>query len=515
MRNIFYCFFLILLISCEEHVITESESGYTKVFNVRCGNEIDSKSDGSINEATLFIYQTCIETGKRVLYDTVYSESSSIDIELFFSDQYELVYDIHAYTNMGKLLNEPCDSDILFENEKPGDFQGYGSCLSIGSKDLSSLSILVHRYVSKVVVSEVFLDWLVNDNYSFDLHLNNVFIANASMSFDADSPLLNEAGIQSSDNIFVTNSVNRTVKSDGCLSEPIVFYYYDSGSSYLVLQATYIDKEVFYSLPLEIDSNTSTTYTMKIHQVGSDTPLDDECVEDKVSCTAFEMNSDYIENNGSYSDYTGVGILGVDGNIYSSDLWQRMGLDISFAVGIAIGDGKMSFVLHPNARWYDVSFSNPSESMLINGTIPGIVLYEQAQKNLYSLDSTGLSNTLALLDAMHKGTVGELYSPVYAYDTVFSNGEKGYLPSAAEMTLIILNYEEVNRCLSCLECSEFDFFNDGDWWTSTVVKYNDYLYPVSSYELSYDAYTGQFSVNYSTYSPSNKRNMLCISRFVH
>lgn len=155
--------------------------------------------------------------------------------------------------------------------------------------------------------------------------------------------------------------------------------------------------------------------------------------------TAF-LNGGYVTPNVSlvgksveYTKIIGVFIQHINGQLFTSEEWDANGYSAADANGVAVCDPSMQFVV---AKSYFTAAWSSNTSELVEG----ISTTDSAVDALK--DARGKENTMLMLAT---DTSGSAY---LCNEYIFPNGKRGYLPSAAEWSLVKTNATEVNRLLS-------------------------------------------------------------------
>ena len=174
----------------------------------------------------------------------------------------------------------------------------------------------------------------------------------------------------------------------------------------------------------------------------------------------------------------------VDGTLYTAEEWiaaEEAGtVTDTDANGVAVRYSKYAscpHVIYPNRRSSNITYSNDK---LKEG--PGIKFITDI--TTARLDVNGQANTEALLAAVANGTITGAYPAKYCAETVFANGQQGYLPAAGEAQAWVDNRTIVNACLDAIGGTRAS-----DEWTSTLygersawyVRSSDLTYNSSSY----------------------------------
>ena len=233
--------------------------------------------EDKINDATIFVYQKNTETGTTIDYEVKYISGNSAEFQLYFSDQTVYTYSFAVWVNMGELTDEPVAGDIIFSDEKNDDLQMRGTKNNIGEADSETISIPVTRYVGKVMVSEINLDWKFKKNALKTFELLDIYVANsAETDAVAPSPAYNVNGVFTSTAMdgFLYDSMNQTVVADeGKYEQDHIFYAYETESTEIVIKAQLDGEEMYYHFPIKPEDNTFKSYKITIKQAGASEPL--------------------------------------------------------------------------------------------------------------------------------------------------------------------------------------------------------------------------------------------------
>lgn len=97
----------------------------------------------------------------------------------------------------------------------------------------------------------------------------------------------------------------------------------------------------------------------------------------------------------------------------------------------------------------------------------------------------GKANTDALLIAVANGTLSNAPAAQYCVETVFANGQKGYLPAAGEVQAWFDNKTAVISCMDAIGGDEVD---DRACWTSTQYDHKTYSNYAWFWSLAYSHY---------------------------
>lgn len=398
-----------------------------------------------ISDATVFVYQS-VDGGAESLYRTITTDGASVDVELLFNDSVEYTYRFVAYANMGCLAEAP--DRVLFSDESRESFQMHGELSGVDQSASSSATVNMERYVGKVSVNSVSLQWKESVNASQPFTLKRIYLANTAEEYGGAAGY-NVGGVLESGTMdaLLVSEVDAVIENGGSYSVPRYLYGYGSASSALVLECEWAGQTMYYHLDCALSSNTDSGMTLSIHQTGSDEPLGDITDDALTKAGALEASA-WDVNSISKTFATpkapvGASIYGVDGNFYTADEWTASGKQSSEAVGVAVSDGDHSFVIHPTAE--RPSEWSRNETVAVSGVV---TTTDQA---IAEADFAGEANTAAILAAVEAGTIEYAPAAQYAAGITFANGRNGYLPSAGELNLINENISDINTLLTVID----------------------------------------------------------------
>ena len=459
--------------SCNKQALPEqSEGTVIKTVSVDLGGSTRTRAasalagEATINDATLFVWQHN-GVSEPVLYAKTYAEATVFNFDLMFSDQTEYTYTINAWANMGELSAEPADSDVLFSNESADGVQMKGSKTGITQATAESVTIDMQRYVGKITVSEVAVEWTNEQNALQEFTLKSMYIANAGDKAEGAVAAYNVGGtyVSSTMDAMLYSPVSSVIADGAKYDTPQMMYAYGSGTTELVLECELGGQTMYYHVPYEPEANTHRAFKLTIRQAGADEPLG-ELPEEAIVANVTTLNVLGFDEDEESVDFgadpdsapVGASIYGIDGKFYSADEWTSAGKSNSDAVGVAVSNGEHSFVIHPTAEQADIRWSNTS--VLIDG------VFTTEDRATAKSDFAGESNTAAILAAVQAGTMADAPAAQYAAGITFANGKKGYLPSAGELTLAYTVLSDINSCMTAIGGTQFDM--DGKYyWSST------------------------------------------------
>lgn len=185
----------------------------------------------------------------------------------------------------------------------------------------------------------------------------------------------------------------------------------------------------------------------------------------------YKNGSDYIEPNISYIEenkgivyipksggsvaYVGASIYGLDGKFYTPEEWTLSGKSGDQAVGVAVSNGRHSFVIHPSIEQGNLKWSNTK-----NVAVPYIGEYETLEEVEKYLG--GRSYTSIIINEIGD-TIVDAPAAQYANSIVFAHGKNGYLPAAGELKIAYNNITDINNCIEVIGGIKFDMDNKSYW----------------------------------------------------
>lgn len=268
-------------VNVDPQVPQKDETGRYVQKSVSLGNLTKATAsfadEAKINDATIFVYQKNNETGAVIDYERKYITGDNTTFDLYFSDQTDYTYTFAAWVNMGDIADEPVAGDILFADEKNNDLMMRGKTENVAEADAETVSISVVRYVGKVMVADIKLDWKHKMNALKTFELIDIYVANAGDS-DADVPVAayNVDGVYTSGAMdgFLYDSMCASVLADGATyDQDHVFYAYDAATTEIVIKAELDDEVMYYHFPIAPADNTYKSYSVTIKQIGAEDPL--------------------------------------------------------------------------------------------------------------------------------------------------------------------------------------------------------------------------------------------------
>lgn len=286
---------------------------FMKTVSVNLGDPATRASaaltgEGAVEDATLFVWQHNAKTGLTTLYQKAYAESSSFEFSLLFSDQTDYTYSINAWANMGELNAEPADGEILFSNEEATGLQMKGSKAGIDQSSAGAVTIDMKRYVGKITVAEVALEWTNVQNALQEFTLKSIYVANAGDKAEGATAAYNNidgAYASSAMDAMLYSPVNSVIANGASYSTAQMMYAYGSGSTAIVLVCDLGGQEMYYHVDYEPEWNTHRVFRFTVRQAGADAPLGElpeEAIEVNVN-TLNVLDWDADENVMDFGEY--------------------------------------------------------------------------------------------------------------------------------------------------------------------------------------------------------------------
>ena len=271
------------------------EGDYLRKVSVDLG-EMTKASGFDVLDASFFIYQKNPKTGNSILFERVFGQGSSFEFELLFNDQTAYTYDIKAYANMGELREEKdvtgkdAPSKLISLSDESRDYhQLHGEFLGITQTSASALTVDMYRYLGKVSVNEITLDW-VNDHGLQEFSVVSMYLANVPMWYGSTTSLYNAEGVYESSEAdeLIYGAIGRPLANGESLSGVELFGYSHEACA-LVLECELGGEKMYYHVPCNLESNTHKAYNLKIRQIGSSTPLG-ELPEEAIEVSMVNFN---------------------------------------------------------------------------------------------------------------------------------------------------------------------------------------------------------------------------------
>ena len=450
------CLFIILslMASCVKAPLEEivGDDTYCRTISLQFNDSHDTKAIVSgLDNVTLFVYCS-IDGDNEFLYKRVYADDGSeLVVDFIFSDQREMRYYIKAYGNFGELTSEP--SRVALSQELPDYLTCHGES-GISSSSANSISIQMQPYAWKVSLSGINVD--LSSSFTSSLSLVGIVASGFSTSVNT---MTNEPSTL----IFIPDAISTGSESQStsislplnCMTS-VDFEWYGYGSSILLrVYCMYNEKQYSYDIRLDdLSAGKHRDVVLDIKLLGKSEPV---------------INA-------------GAGILHVNGQIYSASDWSYSSSD---AVGVVVSDGDHAFVIHPDR-----------EELLVWSDIPydiGVGFVKDRNEMIQDMD--GIGHTQAILDALDFGYISSAPAAVFCSETIFANGESGYLPSSGEIYMMANYISGVNSCLSKIGGKKFG--SKSSYSTSTQVSYSHMWIFMASASLTADAEEEVSDTDYS------------------
>ena len=434
--------------SCSKTVISSEPSSSSEdfirpfslsLFNGTTKSTSAVAGESTIKEATVFVYQTNGTTGEEILYQTVHTKTSDIDVPLLFNGSTKYTYEFDAYVNMGEFTQTP--SEVLFSRESETDLQMHGVLEGVGQESASQATVYLERYAARVVLSSVKLNWKQAENASQQFTLKRIWLANTA-EVAGGEPAYNVGGACSTNAMehFLVSEINQVIEAGDTYDVPHYLYGYGAEGSALVLECEWAGRTMYYHLDCDLTANSSTSYRLIIYQTGAESPLGeitDDALTSVGTLATSDWNTSEVNEKLGEERYPGVTeipankamILRTNNRLYTLAQWTEMEIDKSEAVGVAISDGTHSLVVYPES-YKTILIDNKEGIPSIEGLSFISSDAEAAQ------DFNGKANTDAMIAAYDAGVLNDASAAIKARSIVFANGKKGYLPAAGELKLI-------------------------------------------------------------------------------
>ena len=273
----------LLVMSCEKKTESpETPASVERTLTIHfesSGNWVKSQAsfeeEEAINNVTLFLNELDASTDQYVPYDTCYSETGDIEVTLPFAE--ESKYKLLAFANFGELDAIP--EVIRFDREFTYGIRMHGELdLDAETADKSALSMSMRRYVNKIIVNSIQLNW--SQNYKEPLSISSIYIANAGKdNIPSSGGYYNQDGdYQETDmDEYLYESLDDVSLANGeTYSQRHVFYAMMGAESKkqtsLVFETVYSGKTMFYAVPLDLSENICYVLDFIIRDAGNDVP---------------------------------------------------------------------------------------------------------------------------------------------------------------------------------------------------------------------------------------------------
>ena len=445
MKTLRAFYFLLLLsfsFSCDKADLNSlvGNDTYNRTISLSFTGSHETKSIVSgLDNLTLFIYCS-IDGENEFLYKRVYLDnSSSLSFDFIFSNQKDIRYHIKAYGNFGELNSEPLRVNL---SQESGEYLTCHGEVGISSSTGDYFVIELFPYAWKVSLSGINLELPSSVSGAFELV--DIVASGYSQSVLTSS-------LEPSTLIYIPEA--KTIDDDEYeLSIPLIdqslnsvdFEWYGYGSNILIRVYCRNGSDV-YSYDIRFDDMSSGKHrdvVLDIKDYGKKTTLN-----------------------------SGAGILHINGKVYTPNDWN---FTSSEAVGVVVSDGDHAFVIHPDR-----------EELLVWSDIPydiGVGFVKDRNEMIQDMD--GIGHTQAILDALDFGNISSAPAAVFCSETIFANGESGYLPSSGEIYMMANYISGVNSCLSKIGGKKFG--SNSSYSTSTQVSYSHMWIFMASASLTAD-----------------------------
>lgn len=196
-----------------------------------------------------------------------------------------------------------------------------------------------------------------------------------------------------------------------------------------------------------------------------------------------------ISQNMRVSD--GVYILHTNKRLYTAQQWNTDWND--HAVGVAVVEGDVSFVIAPNMLEHKNGCASQEIIPIVyNDDRSEILLpfnyFYNTESEAMSAESCGRWKSEVIADFIEKHYneadysrwPPEHYSAYACRSYIFKNGKTGYLPSLKELWIMVSHQASVEKCLSLIGG---DKFRDGTWpnqgYSSCILCESEYTDSIS------------------------------------
>ena len=374
---------------------------------------------------------------------------------------------------MGELEAEVQDSQIKLADENIDALKLSGNA-SIEQAD-NQVTVALKRYVSKVSISNIKLD--LPDAYSnANIVLKAIYLAKV---YDAaeGGQLLNEDGYHSATeyNEYIYKSFDTQLVNgqDNAVSANLYCY---GPTVNLIAELEINGMESYYNVPVaDMHSNKHYNYELNVYLQGAVAPFDElpnttfSAIKTTFVVTDYEKEDNTI-NFGEKPEETPeitipdpyvqwARIQHKNGTLYTAEEWEAAeaagtvtdadanGVAVIYSSYIAC-----PHVIYPQYSAETYSFTSSEGDTAI---IPGCnkMTSENAGDNDvdYAVkEIEGKANTDAILAAVKEGILPDAPAAEYCVNTIFANGQKGYLPANGEINAWLENLTAINQCMSAI-----------------------------------------------------------------
>lgn len=307
------------VVSCNKEVADGDVSKVTVSVNflpsVSSKAQEPYDSETAISGVKLFIERVGTVSEDPEPYAVYYAENGSVDVDLEFSDTEDYSYSFKAYANFGDVSEKP--EVVEFSGYFDKGMKMYGeSLIDREAASNGSLSMLLKRYVGKVVVNSVKLGW--SADYTGSFTLDAIYIANAgkdnTLNAECYYNLEGTRTVTDMDQYLYEDLGNISMSAGDIHSQQHFFYAYAGFTSdnftSLVFEVTYAGEKMYYTISLDyLAENSCTVYDFIITGAGCDKPYGDKMSIEKspisVLTQTFAAEEWDTYNEKVYSEGTG------------------------------------------------------------------------------------------------------------------------------------------------------------------------------------------------------------------
>lgn len=233
------------------------------------------EGENDINDVTLIINSIDKSSGTKTTYDKYYSETGSIDVTLSFSENVE--YEFLAYANFGEMTEIP--EVVNFIDEFKHGVRMHGEqTFNPGDAETTALTIPLKRYINKLIVNSVKLDW--SKDYTEALSLKSIYVANAGKDNTTSSSYYNQDGIYQTTDVdtYLYDSLENIMLKNGETYYQRHTFYAMMGMTTekptsFVFETEYAGQKMYYTVPLELSENLCYILDFVIKDAGNVIPF--------------------------------------------------------------------------------------------------------------------------------------------------------------------------------------------------------------------------------------------------
>lgn len=309
---------LSVLASCTEDLSDSSEINEKQIeisFSPVESRSVAAYSgEGLVNGVKLYVYRLSSD-GTGIKHAEYYTETGSVSVKLPFPEGENRSYELRAYANFGNLSSEP--SVVEFAGYFEYGMKMHGEVvLDEAAASSGSLSMMLRRYVGKVVANSVKLGW--NSGYAEPFTLDAIYIANAGKDNSLNAEChYNIDGVRSVTDMdqYLYEDIGGISMNVGDVHSQQHFFYAFAGFSSenftsLVFEVTYAGEKMYYTVPLDyLAENSCTVYDFVIIGAGCDKPYGEKMSIEKsaieVMARSFTAEDWDTYNEKVYSEETG------------------------------------------------------------------------------------------------------------------------------------------------------------------------------------------------------------------